>query len=120
MKRHLLLPLLACATMALTPSDGAFVAQTRAAMTTMMTAMDVHPTGDADEDFVAMMVPHHQGAIDMAEAEICYGRNDRLKRLAQEIIVTQEQEIAAMRLALGQPISSPVSTQPSKDCEAKS
>jgi uncharacterized protein (DUF305 family) len=47
-----------------------------------------------------MMIPHHQGAIDMALAELRYGRNERLKRLAQEIIIEQQQEIAVMRLAL--------------------
>jgi hypothetical protein len=51
-----------------------------------------------------MMVPHHQGAIDMAKAVLRYGKNEQLRRLAQEIIVTQQQEIAAMRLALGQPL----------------
>jgi hypothetical protein len=51
-----------------------------------------------------MMIPHHQGAIEMARAELRYGRNEQLRRLAQEIIVTQQQEIAAMRLALGQPL----------------
>jgi len=50
-----------------------------------------------------MMIPHHQGAIDMAQAELRYGRNEQLRRLAQEIIVTQQQEIVAMRLALGEP-----------------
>jgi hypothetical protein len=49
-----------------------------------------------------MMVPHHQGAIEMAQAELRYGRNEPLRRMAQEIIVTQLQEIAAMRLSLGQ------------------
>jgi hypothetical protein len=53
---------------------------------------------------VAMMVPHHQGAIEMAQAELRYGRNEPLRRMAQEIIVTQLQEITAMRLALGQPL----------------
>ena len=43
-----------------------------------------------------MMVPHHQGAIEMAQAELRYGRNEPLRRMAQEIIVTQLQEIAAM------------------------
>jgi uncharacterized protein (DUF305 family) len=46
------------------------------------------------------MVPHHQGAIDMAVAELRYGTDPRLKRIAQGIIVEQQQEIAAMRLAL--------------------
>jgi uncharacterized protein (DUF305 family) len=48
------------------------------------------------------MVPHHQGAIDMAIAVLRYGRNAQIRRLAQEIIVTQQQEIAAMRLAVGE------------------
>ena len=48
-----------------------------------------------------MMIPHHQGAIDMARAELRYGHNEQLRRIAQEIIVDQQQEIAAMRLALG-------------------
>ena len=73
-------------------------------MTQMMTAMRITPSGDADRDFVAMMVPHHQGAVAMAQAELRYGHNKRLRSLAQEIIVTQQQEIAAMRLAVGQPL----------------
>ena len=69
-----------------------------------MADMAVKPTGDVDRDFVAMMIPHHQGAIDMAQAVLRYGRNEQLRRLAQEIIVKQQQEIAAMRLALGDPL----------------
>jgi len=85
-----------------------------AAMARMMNDMTVKPTGDIDRDFVAMMVPHHQGAIDMAELLLRYGRNEQLRRLAQEIIVTQQQEIAAMRLAVGEtlPPSVPSPTQP--------
>ena len=71
-------------------------------MNRMMADMTIKPTGDVDRDFVAMMVPHHQGAIDMAQAVLRYGRNEQLRRLAQEIIVTQQQEIAAMRLAVGE------------------
>jgi hypothetical protein len=84
-----------------------FVSENNAAMAKMMAAMDVEPTGDADADFVAAMIPHHQGAIDMAKAELRHGRNEQLRRLAQEIIVTQQQEIAVMRLAIGQPLSPP-------------
>ena len=69
-----------------------------------MTDMAVSPTGDIDHDFVAMMVPHHQGAIDMAQAELQYSQNPQLKTVAQEIIVDQMQEIALMRLALGEPL----------------
>lgn len=75
-----------------------------AAMVTMHAGMMAPPTGDIDRDFVATMVPHHQGAIDMAVAELRYGRDAHLKRIAQEIIIEQQQEIAAMRLALGQPL----------------
>jgi uncharacterized protein (DUF305 family) len=82
--------------------DGPFWADNQAAMTKMMADMDVRPTGDVDVDFVAMMIPHHQGAIDMARAQLRYGRNEQVRRLAQEIIVTQQEEIAAMRLAVGQ------------------
>ncbi len=84
--------------------EAAFLAENEAAMTKMMAAMEIEPSGDVDKDFVAMMVPHHQGAIDMARAVLRYGRNEQIRRLAQEIIVTQQQEIAAMRLALGQPL----------------
>ena len=62
--------------------------------------MAAKPTGDVDHDFVEMMVPHHQGAIDMAKAFLRHGHNKQLRRLAQEIIVTQQQEIVTMRLAL--------------------
>jgi hypothetical protein len=91
----------------------AFVAENDAAMTKMMSGMDIKPSGDIDRDFSAMMIPHHQGAIDMAQAELRYGTNEQLRRIAQEIIVDQLQEIAAMRMALKQPLPSmaPVPTQ---------
>ena len=92
-----------------------FLAENATAMTKMMNDMAVKPTGDVDADFVAMMVPHHQGAINMAIAVLRYGRNAQIRRLAQEIIVTQQQEIAAMRLAIGEPLppSVPSPTQSS-------
>ena len=92
-----------------------FLADNEAAMAKMMAAMAADPTGDVDRDFVAMMVPHHQGAIAMAVGLLRYGRNERLKRLAQEIIVTQQAEIAAMRQAIGEPLppSMPSPTTPS-------
>jgi uncharacterized protein (DUF305 family) len=70
------------------------------AMQAMMSSMQANPSGDVDRDFVAQMIPHHQGAIDMAAAMLRYGRNEQLRRLAQEIIVTQRQEIEAMRQAI--------------------
>ncbi len=83
-------------------------------MDKMMAGMEVKPTGDVDADFVAMMVPHHQGAIDMAQAVLRYGKNEQIRRIAQEIVVEQQQEIAAMRLAIGQPLppSAPAPTAP--------
>ncbi len=57
-------------------------------------------TGDPDHDFCAMMIPHHQGAIDMAKAFLLHGKDPVLRRLAEEIIVTQQQEIEVMRLRL--------------------
>src|SRR5215471_4930116 len=87
-------------------AEAPFLAENVSAMKKMMGDMAVKPTGDVDADFVAMMVPHHQGAIDMALAVLRHGRNPQIRRLAQEIIVTQQQEIAAMRLALGQPLPS--------------
>ena len=81
-----------------------FLAENDAAMTKMMDAMSVKPSGNVDEDFVAMMVPHHQGAIDMAQAELRYGHNEQLRRIAQEIVVEQQQEIVAMHVALDQPL----------------
>ena len=77
-----------------------FPAETNAAMDRMMAAMHGRPTGDVDADFVAMMVPHHEGAIAIAQAELRSGHNEQLRRLAQEIIVTQRQEIAVMRRAI--------------------
>ena len=84
------------------PAEAPFLAENVSAMTKMMIDMGIRPSGDVDSDFVAMMVPHHQGAIEMAQAELRHGHNEQLRRMAQEIIVTQQQEIAAMRLALGQ------------------
>jgi hypothetical protein len=57
-------------------------------------------TGNPDHDFATMMIPHHQGAIDMAKVEVLYGKDPVLRRLAQEIIVTQDSEIAVMRMQL--------------------
>jgi hypothetical protein len=82
------------------PGDG-FRAMMDDATARMHAAMHVPFTGDADRDFARMMIPHHQGAIDMAIVELRYGKDERLKRLAQEIIVSQQQEIEVMHLALG-------------------
>jgi uncharacterized protein (DUF305 family) len=92
--------------------EAPFLAENTAAMKRMMTGMAVKPTGDVDVDFVATMVPHHQGAVDMALAVLRYGRNPQIRRLAQEIIVTQQQEIVAMRLAVRESLPPPVPPPP--------
>jgi hypothetical protein len=94
--------------------ETSFLSENDSAMNKMMAGMTIKPCGDVDRDFVAMMVPHHQGAIDMAQAVLRYGRNEQLRRLAQEIVVTQQQEIAAMHLAIGDEVrpSAASPTQP--------
>lgn len=73
------------------------------AMTLMDRDMKNAPmTGDPDHDFAAMMIPHHRGAVDMAKVELIYGKDPVLRRLAQEIVVTQEQEIVVMSTRLKQ------------------
>jgi uncharacterized protein (DUF305 family) len=69
-------------------------------MERMQRDMSIVPSGDPDRDFAAMMIPHHQGAIDMAKLELQFGKNPVLRRLAQGIIVEQLQEIEVMRREL--------------------
>jgi hypothetical protein len=105
---------------AISAEESAFLRENEAAMTKMMEGMAAKPSGDIDRDFVAMMNPHHQGAIDMAVIELRYGRNEQLRRIAQEIIVDQTQEIAVMKLAIGEPATdtSPAPTQPTPSAAA--
>jgi uncharacterized protein (DUF305 family) len=60
------------------------------------------PSGNDDEDFVDLMVPHHKAAIEMAKAELLHGNDPQMRRLAQEIITDQESEIQLMSLWLDQ------------------
>ena len=78
-----------------------FASLMSAAMDHMDRGMMVPPSGDPDRDFAAMMIPHHQGAIDMATIELRYGRDPVLRRLAQGIVIEQQQEIVVMSQALG-------------------
>jgi uncharacterized protein (DUF305 family) len=59
-------------------------------------------TGEPDRDFVTMMIPHHQGAIDMAKSLLLHGKDPQIRRLAQEIITDQLSEIQLMQLWLKQ------------------
>jgi hypothetical protein len=62
-----------------------------------------------DRDFVAMMMPHHQGAIDLARAEVKYGHNEKLRQLALSMIVEREHEMSVMRNPFGEPATSDTS-----------
>jgi uncharacterized protein (DUF305 family) len=77
--------------------------------------MDVAPTGNVDRDFMRMMIAHHQGAIDMAVVLLKYGHDEKLRRLAQSIIVEQGQEIAYMRTLLDPPSGQTSSSDPATD-----
>ena len=72
----------------------------RMAMIQMNAAMCIAPSADADRDFARAMIAHHQGAVEMARLELLYGRDPRLRRLAQGIVVEQSQEIAVLRSSL--------------------
>jgi uncharacterized protein (DUF305 family) len=67
------------------------------AMSKMHKDMMIHYSGDADADFVRGMIPHHQGAIDMAKIELKYGKDPELRKMAEGIITAQEAEIKEMK-----------------------
>ena len=72
----------------------------KAAMTKMHASSPMMSIGDADIDFVRMMIPHHQAAIDMAKTQLKYGKDPAIRKLAQDIIVAQEKEITEMNVWL--------------------
>ena len=80
-----------------------FAPEIEAGMKTMMKNMHAAGvSGNADVDFLAMMIPHHQGAVEMARLALIYGKDPLTRRIAEEIIASQTAEIAAMtqRLAI--------------------
>ena len=78
----------------------AFAPAMHESMERMMQDMAVAMTGDPDKDFLLMMIPHHQGAVDMARLVLIHGRDPLVRRLAEEIIASQQTEIDAMRARL--------------------
>jgi hypothetical protein len=77
------------------------------ALQTVMVQMEgemcITPSADADRDFARAMIPHHQGAVEMARLELLYGSDARLRRLAQGMVIEQSQEIALMHSILASP-----------------
>jgi uncharacterized protein (DUF305 family) len=96
------------------PSAAKFMQAMDTSMKQMDRAMSAAPmNGNIDHDFASMMMPHHQGAIDMAKAELLYGKNPQMRRLAQEIITDQQSEIDLMQLWLTQRDANASRTKPS-------
>ncbi len=72
-----------------------------AAMANMAKTMETAPmTGDPDKDFLAMMIPHHEGAVEMARLVLLHGRDPLVRKLAEEIIASQQAEIVSMQSRL--------------------
>ena len=78
-------------------ADSAATRSYKAANDRMHRDMAIRYTGDPDRDFVAGMIAHHQGAIDMAKVELQHGHDPEIRKLAEGIIAAQQQEIAQMR-----------------------
>jgi len=92
--------------------DATFYSEMESVNAKMHRGMAIAPGADVDRDFLRMMIPHHQGAIDMATVLMKYGRDERVRRLAQSIIVEQNQEITYMRTLLESAPGTPSSSRP--------
>ncbi len=84
-------------------TDTASTREYREVAARMHRDMDIAYTGDADRDFAAGMIPHHQGAIEMARVVLRHGKDPEIRKLAQEIVDAQEKEIAWMKSWMARP-----------------
>jgi hypothetical protein len=104
---------------AIDSGDQRFTLESDLAISTMSLSMSADSTGDVDRDFAALMIPHHQAAIDIARAELKYGHNEKLPRLAQDIIIEREREMSAMQSVIGKPPPAQTSDTPSKESNSE-
>ena len=82
------------------PAEAPSTVALRAANMKMHKEMDIAYTGDADVDFAKAMIPHHQGAVEMAKVQLAHGKDPKLRKLAREIVKAQEKEIKLMQAFL--------------------
>lgn len=92
--------------------SSAWVQLTQSMLKMHMAAGAIHTSGDADIDFARLMLAHHQAAIEMSKAQLLYGKDPQMRRLAQEIVTDQQSEIELMQLWLTQHVAT---QQPSLD-----
>ena len=82
------------------PAEAPSTVALRAANMKMHKEMDIAYTGDPDVDFAKAMIPHHQGAVEMAQVQLAHRKDPKLRKLAREIVKAQEKEIKLMQAFL--------------------
>jgi uncharacterized protein (DUF305 family) len=83
--------------MQMDPNEAKFMQDMNVKMKLMDKNMAAPMSGNVDRDFVTMMIPHHKGAVDMAQGELNYGKDPAMRKLAQEIVDNQDAQIALMK-----------------------
>ena len=83
--------------MQMDPNEAKFMQDMNVKMKQMDEGMAAPMSGNVDRDFVIMMIPHHKGAVDMAQGELSYGKDPEMRKLAQDIVDNQNAQIALMK-----------------------